>query len=159
MTQKTKGLKRTNHLQVIHRNKTLSLHDAVADLQKLVSQLEQRFEQQVEPQKNKKIRISTAHGMEFIRLSHIIYCEAKGNYAYILILNRAPLLISKTLKAMQKEINDERFIRCHQSYLVNREHVIGHVSCDGAKLNMNQSKLIPVSRRPKKKVLKWLNMH
>ena len=155
--QKVTEQKATNHLRVIHKNETLNLYDAIADLQILVKQLEQRIEVQSIKKENKILFISTSEGVQGIRLSDITYCAADGNYTRVFIQNRAPILTYKTLKSMTTEINDERFIRCHQSYLVNREHIKGYEKCNGAKLNMNQGHPIPISRRLKQKVLKWLN--
>ena len=145
-------LRPTAHLQVVHRNKTLALHDAIADLQKLVLQLEQQIGEQAVTNKKKTIYFSTKHGGQYILLSDILYCQADGNYTRVIIRDQAPLLISKTLKAIQKELNDSRFIRCHQSYLVNQDWIIGHQSTKHMTLILAFDIQIPVSRRLIRKV-------
>ena len=62
-------------------------------------------------------------------------------------------MISKTLKSIKDLISSDEFIRCHQSFLVNKTHVKGYVNNDGLQLAMSDEKHIPVSRRNKKLVL------
>lgn len=157
--QKTTKLKANSHLSVIHRNEKLNLYDAISDLQILVKQLEQQIEHTTEELDDKKICLSSNKIRHYIYLRDILYCEADSNYTRVFIRGRSPLLISKTLKTIEKEIDDTRFIRCHQSYLVNREHISHHDESGGSNLVLNQTIYVPVSRRLKRRVLNWINLY
>ena len=61
-------------------------------------------------------------------------------------------VIYKRLTNIEHELNDARFLRCHQSYLVNMNHVEGFVGSDCVIHNVH----IPVSRTRKKEFMNLL---
>ena len=58
-----------------------------------------------------------------IRYFDIVMIEAESNYATIYLQNGTKLLTSKTLKHWQSQIKKNEFIRTHNSFLVNRNHI------------------------------------
>jgi len=65
-----------------------------------------------------RIGISTSDGIEVIKHSDISYCQAEGNYCTIYSRSGREVLASKTLKVMQAALNENTFLRVHQSYVV-----------------------------------------
>ncbi len=58
-----------------------------------------------------------------VPLSEILFVESRNNRC---ILHRAggqEYTIYKKLDEIQEELQDKRFLRCHQSYLVNMDHI------------------------------------
>jgi DNA-binding LytR/AlgR family response regulator len=92
---------------------------------------------------------------EFIKLkkSDILYFEASDFYCFAHTLDKK-VLISRTLKHVEKNINDELFIRVHRSYIINIKKI--DALYDGY-LTINK-KTIPVSKSNKDKLLNSLSL-
>ena len=56
-----------------------------------------------------------------------------------------------SISAFEEEIKDERFLRCHQSYLVNLQYVAGLIDSDFIMLNDN---MIPIRKSGRKLIVK-----
>jgi two-component system LytT family response regulator len=54
-----------------------------------------------------------------IKQASIIYCRAHGGYAKIFFADRECLVTSRRLNVIQKILNENEFVRCHRSFLVN----------------------------------------
>lgn len=96
-----------------------------------------------------RIAIPVNDGFEFVHINDIIYLQAESNYCWIHFANREKHLISKTLKDMTKMINRSQFLRAHQSYYVNLNHVKKYVRGGGGYLVLTNNTTIPVSRNQK----------
>lgn len=87
-----------------------------------------------------------------IHISDIRYIESYQNYVKIGHLNNEAKLIETmqraTLKSLQSELQDTSIVKCHRSYLVNKEHIISvSGNAQGLLLELeNCEKVIPVSR-------------
>ena len=95
----------------------------------------------------KKIVLPTANGGEFVRLSEILYCKSDSNYTHIVLHDRKPLLVSRTLKDVEEMLPDSVFLRVHHGYTVNLDRVVRFVRQDGGYLVMDNDDQVPVSRR------------
>lgn len=82
-------------------------------------------------------------------MEDILYIETTGT-RYKLNLHTAKRRISMNgeLKKIEQEL-DERFIRCHQSYLVNRDH-IAEYNFKGQELTLSDGSVIQMSRSGRK---------
>jgi two-component system LytT family response regulator len=67
----------------------------------------------------KSLWFKDANGWEQIESTHISHCEAHNNYCKVIKRNGDSLLISRTLKYVEDQINNDLFIRIHQSHLIN----------------------------------------
>ena len=63
-------------------------------------------------------------GRELIRvlIKEILYIESEGNYLNIYTRDNV-VKIRETMTAMEKELLEKGFVRCHKGYLVNMEHM------------------------------------
>ncbi len=57
-----------------------------------------------------------------IKLSEILLIESDGNYVRFHLPNRQ-ILSRDSLSQLENELPSQRFIRCHKSYIVNKEHI------------------------------------
>lgn len=103
---------------------------------------------------NFKLSISTTQGVFFYATSEIIYCEGVSNYTRFHLVNKPPMLVSKTLKEYEELLADHQFLRVHKSFLVNLSYVVKFAK-DGC-LWLNNGKSIAVSRRKKEEIKKWI---
>ncbi len=65
--------------------------------------------------KNREIQITP---------NEICYCKAEGCYTWIYLASGEKHLISRPLGQLEKQLNKERFVRCHKSYVVNVSKII-----------------------------------
>jgi len=97
----------------------------------------------------KKIVVPISNGFQMITISDIIRCEADNNYTTMVLIDEAPLLVSKSLIHFDKLLRAANFVRVHQSHLVNMEHVDQYIKSDGGHLVMCDRSSVPVSRSQK----------
>lgn len=81
---------------------------------------ESRFVIQRTPE---KLILPVSDGFEFVNVKDIIYLKAEGSYTKLSLQQNKNLLICKSLKEMEKKINNPAFLRVHQTFLVNMEFV------------------------------------
>ena len=98
--------------------------------------------------------IYTTIGKYFVNANDIIRCEASSNYTKFYFANKQPLLIAKTLSACANAINDDTFIRIHQSHLINK-NFIDTINADGF-LFLKDGSVCNFSRRKKREAKKML---
>ncbi len=103
--------------------------------------------------KEQKIVLKTTEQRYIIAVNNIIRLEADGAYT-IFITKNQKIIVSKHLKFYQ-ELLDEQFIRCHQSHLVNKNHIKG-IDTKGFLLLSNEQ-TVPISTRKKNEILKIIN--
>lgn len=104
--------------------------------------------------KIKRIVLKTADTHHIVNEDDLMYCKAEGNYTVFVTKDNEQLLISKTLKKAEEILTESSFIKCHQSYLVNKFYISKMLS-DGYLILNNETK-IPVSSRRKEHVLNKL---
>jgi len=100
-----------------------------------------------------KIVLRTANQHYVLQIKDIIHLEADGAYTRFYTTTQK-IMVSKNIKHYQN-ILDDRFIRCHQSHLINRKHVLG-IEKEGI-LRLTNNELVPFSTRNRAKIIKMLD--
>jgi two-component system LytT family response regulator len=103
-----------------------------------------------------RIALTTLKETRFLYTRQIIRCESDNNYCYFFLNNGEKLLVSKPIYEFEPILKDYGFIRCHQSHLVNKEHIRSWVREDGGYLLLDNGDTVPVSRGKKEAVLQAL---
>ena len=109
-------------------------------------------EQKATAQKN-DIFIRNENGYTRVCLDDIFYFENVGEYVSIKT-NKGNFIILATMKALERKLDKQFFIKIHRSYIVNVKHII----------NINDthltvvSKTIPISRAHKQSLLGAINI-
>ncbi len=101
---------------------------------------------------DKKIILKTTEQHYVISTKDIIHLQAGGAYT-IFITTDKKIIVSKNIKHYQ-EILGEDFIRCHQSHLVQKRHIVGFDK--NGFLQMNNDDLVAVSTRKKSEIVKMI---
>jgi len=70
--------------------------------------------------------ISDSKGFSVIKTSDIIYCEADGYCTHFFLVGKVKISSSRNLKFYEEILPQNLFIRTHNSYLVNLQHVKGY---------------------------------
>ena len=99
--------------------------------------------------KEQKIVLKTSEQRFVIPLKDIIRLEADGAYTLFITTNQK-IIISKNLKYYQDLLNDD-FVRCHQSHLINKKHIIAIEKNEKVKLSNND--LVSISVRKKTEII------
>lgn len=72
----------------------------------------------------KRVILKTADTVYAIYEDDIIYCRSEGNYTTFYTVQLEKIVVSKPLKQIEEVLSESDFIRCHQSYIVNKKHVL-----------------------------------
>lgn len=103
--------------------------------------------------KDDSISITSAHSVERVPLSEIMYVEAVAHRITVHLPERE-IVFSGTLSAIEKLLPPDRFVRCYQSYIVNLKFVTGYDLND---VKLSNGIMIPLSRSRKKEVTQKLS--
>lgn len=87
----------------------------------------------------------------------IIYCASDSNYTHIYLTDGSDILLSKTLKEVEKMIDNHDFFRVQNSYLVNLNHIKEYIRGEGGELIMSNGDEVRVSRNKKEALLRLLS--
>lgn len=113
----------------------------------------QNFQNQQQPS---KIVLRTSDSIHVIPLDDIIRLQADGAYTTFYISGRKPVVVSKNLKEYDTLLENNDFIRTHQSHLVNAKYIVCYHKTDGGSLGLADKTQVPVATRFKEKVLQRL---
>lgn len=100
----------------------------------------------------KRVILKTTDTVYAIYEDDIIYCRSDGNYTTFYTQQMEKIVVSKPLKQIEEILSDNIFIRCHQSYVVNKKHVLKY-NKQGV-LIVHLDFKVPVSSRRKDYALK-----
>ena len=105
------------------------------------------------PQLLKPIIVHTDEFIEIIPQEEISFFKASSNYTCITLMSGKSILASKTMGSFEKLLSKKLFIRCHQSYIVNKMQVRRIRKNPNLTICLKDENEIPVSRRLKKVVV------
>ena len=97
--------------------------------------------------------IFTLDSLIVILSDDIIRCQSNGNYCNIYTRNGNCVLTSKTLKKVEEALPNKKFIRVHQSHLVNFQEIF---KVNGSELVLRNGSTIPISRGRKAEIIEHL---
>jgi len=104
-----------------------------------------------------KITLRTLDNIYIVKIADIIYCQAERNYTTFYLLGGEKIIVSKNLREYEELLPKDGFMRPHQSYLVNLNHIIRYEKGDSHLLICSEGCNIPVSLRKREQVVKALN--
>lgn len=99
------------------------------------------------------IAITTNTGLSFITLTEIMYCLSDGSYTHIYLEGGRKLTVSKNLKEVTATLNNETFVRIHNSHLINLDHVRSFINNNYNCVKMSNGEELAVARNRKKEFL------
>jgi len=105
--------------------------------------------------KKEKVALPIDGKIQMIPFESIIYCESDSNYTFIYFPDKK-VILSKTLKEIEKLINHSDFFRVQNSFLVNLNHIKEYIRGEGGELIMSNGNEVRVSRNKKEELLKLL---
>ncbi|MFV0565101.1 MAG: LytR/AlgR family response regulator transcription factor [Flavobacteriaceae bacterium] len=102
-----------------------------------------------------KIALKNSDATYIVSFNDIVYCQSDKGYTTFVLRDGSNILVSKVIKEYESLLPSNRFIRCHQSYLVNTAFIKTFYK-DGV-LEMKNGDKVSVSERKKNQVVRFLN--
>lgn len=103
-----------------------------------------------------KINISADGKVYLLDKDDVIMLKSDKSYTTIFLKSEQQILVSKTLKEMEKKFMFSEFFRVHNSYLVNLNHVKEYLKGLGGELIMTNGLTASISRNRKIELFKRL---
>jgi len=103
-----------------------------------------------------RMAINGASVINVLKINDIVHCESQRSYTQVHLQNGNKLMVTKTLKQFELELNDHHFVRIHQSHLVNLNYVIKYVKNKGGHVMLDNGTELPVAVRKKESLFKEL---
>ena len=99
---------------------------------------------------------STIHltGNKKVNPANVLFLKADVNYTELFMQGGETLVVSKTLKELEKKFVPFDFFRTHKSFLVNLNYVIGYQIHEGLLVKLDGEHNVNLSRRRKEDFLK-----
>jgi len=107
---------------------------------------------------NNRLAISSLEGLQFVQLDDIIYLEAESNYTSIILQSAPRIVVTKILKDFEELLPSHMFIRIHNSYIINKNHLRKYLKSDGGQVLMSNGKALDVSRRKREEFMKGIGL-
>lgn len=101
-----------------------------------------------------KIAIPTNEGFTIVNAEEIVRVESDSNYSWFILNGDRRLLVSKTLKEAEVQLEKFGFIRVHNSHLINQNQIEKYVKTEGGYLVLKDGTEIPISKRKRLEVLR-----
>ncbi|MEO7313243.1 MAG: LytTR family DNA-binding domain-containing protein [Chitinophagaceae bacterium] len=117
-------------------------------------QLELLLENLAEKKHLHRIAIPTSGGLQFIKITDIIYLEASVNYTHIFLADKKKYIVSRTLKDFEDMLPGYEFLRIHNSYIINKNCVEKYIRGEGGQVVLSNNAVLEVSKRKKSDFLK-----
>lgn len=104
------------------------------------------------PQNNHNfIEVKSKRKPLIIPYKDIIHMESDNKVVYIYTTTHGAVKVYNKLDSFESELSDSRFLRCHQSYLVNMQYVTDIVDSDFIMVN---DQMIPIRKSGRKLIVK-----
>ncbi|MEM9024632.1 MAG: LytTR family DNA-binding domain-containing protein, partial [Bacteroidota bacterium] len=108
---------------------------------------------QLQQPKPERLALNTQDKIHIAEIANIVRCESQGNYTMFYFHDGGRMLVTKTLKEYDNLLSGHRFLRVHQSHLINLRYLKEFVKTDGGYLVMKDQTQVPVSSRKRHQVL------
>ncbi len=107
-------------------------------------------------EKNEKISIAADGRIFLLEKDDVIMLKSDKSYTTIYLREKKTILVTKTLKEVEKKFQYPAFFRVHASYLINMNHVKEYSKSMGGILTMSDGLEAGVSRNKKNELLEKL---
>lgn len=106
----------------------------------------------------RKIAVPAREGYEFIKLTDLIRCEAKGGYSILWINDGRKVTVARTLKEYEAILPAEFFFRIHHTHLINLSYIKRYNKGRGGFVEMEDGSVLEVAIRRKDEFLQKIGL-
>ncbi len=100
-----------------------------------------------------KINISADGKIYLLEQDEVVMLKSDKSYTTIFLKDKSQIIVSKTLKEVEKKFDFQQFYRVHNSYLINTNHVKEYLKSFGGELIMSNGLTASISRNKKTELL------
>ncbi|MDF2188760.1 LytTR family DNA-binding domain-containing protein [Paraflavitalea sp. CAU 1676] len=100
-----------------------------------------------------KLALPSKEGYVFVSLSDIIRCESKNGYAVFHIKGMEKITSSKNIKEYESLLQDDMFLRIHNSHIININYVAKYHRGRGGLIEMEDGTTLEVATRRKEELM------
>jgi two-component system LytT family response regulator len=104
-----------------------------------------------------KIALPVLNGLEFIDVSTIIKVESENVYSIFYLSGSRKMVVSRTLKEMERVLSHWNFMRVHKSFIINLNYITHYIKGEGGTVILSDGSEVEVSRRSKNEFLARIN--
>lgn len=98
----------------------------------------------------KRIALADQNEVRYVLIDNIVCCRADNSYTSFYLSNEnKPIVVSKSILEYERILALYGFVRIHQSWLINKNHIDTFKKADGGYLIMDNKMSVPVSRQRK----------
>lgn len=113
----------------------------------------------VKPENDNRIAVPSGNTIKFIEPGQLLFLKGDGSYTELNFKDGSKLIVSRTLKNFEEMLTrNNRFFRCHKSYMVNTASIQEYVKSDGGYLVMEGGSNVSVSPERVDELLKLVNL-
>lgn len=105
---------------------------------------------------NDKINISADGKVYLLDKNDVVMLKSDKSYTTLYLTSEQQIVVSKTLKEVEKKFQFPQFFRVHNSYLINLNHVKEYLKGLGGELIMSNGYTAAISRNKKAELFKKL---
>jgi len=131
--------------------KVLSKLEKRQDNDKIKNDFEELKSMIFESQTKAKLGIPIESGLRYVEIDEILYLESDSGYTIIYFEDGSKQVSSKRMPYFSDKLPLSKFVKIHQSYLVNIPHIVGYKK--NGTLSLKNGTELPVSRSMKQMVL------
>lgn len=102
--------------------------------------------------KEKLLALRNSDGTYIVNTSEIVRCESDNNTTRFFLTDGNQVRVNRTLKEFDEMLNECGFLRCHQSHLVNQQHIEKISRFPESVITMNNGDVVPVSFRKRRSI-------
>lgn len=96
----------------------------------------------------KRIALADQNEVRYVLIDNIVCCRADNSYTSFYLSNEnKPVVVSKSISEYEQILGLYGFVRIHQSWLINKNHINTFKKADGGYLIMDNKMSVPVSRQ------------
>lgn len=106
-----------------------------------------------------RVQLPAQNGIIYLDEQEIVHITGMGSYCQVHTVKNEKILVSKNIGQMEEKLSPEHFFRCHNSHIINLDHVAKFLHKDGYVVEMKDGTPVDVSRRSKDKLLDVLGHH
>lgn len=103
-----------------------------------------------------RISLHTQDKIQVVMIDEIIRLESDDNNTWFYLQGGQKILVTRTLKQFDQMLEKHKFIRVHQSHLVNINYLHEFIKRDGGYLKLKNGDQVPVATRKKQEVMDLL---
>ncbi|TFG84642.1 MAG: response regulator transcription factor [Spirochaetales bacterium] len=71
----------------------------------------------------KRLVLKISGSYQYFDHKEILYIESNGRQAILHLVEGEPVCVNQKLDDLESQLDDDHFLRCHQSFLVNMDHI------------------------------------